>query len=38
MELLGEVVKAVADSTALADVSVVELVTRVVNVCTEVGS
>ena len=36
MELLGEAVKAVADPEALADASVVELVTTAVNVCAEV--
>ncbi|CAM9400550.1 unnamed protein product [Ascophyllum nodosum] len=38
MELLGEAVKAVADPEALADASVVELVTTAVNVCAEVLS
>lgn len=38
MDLLGETVKAVADPESLSDVSVLELVTTVVNVCAEVLS
>ncbi|CAN0118520.1 unnamed protein product, partial [Laminaria digitata] len=36
MDMLGGVVKTVADPEALSDVSVLELVTTVVNVCAEV--